>query len=204
MSRTTLVPSEGEKFSSQSDLVRAGRHRQIAGTPQQARDTAGAPKGAPGTPAKARGHGNKSRGWGNRQPSASVTSVAAHAVQRLDGGGSPNARSFGRPKVQSVPPERGPAGGRDGFPPFAESPSGSGAANSSKRDTVFCWRDRHRESKGFFTNERNKKELSSSSLFSSLSLSFPGCVAQMVERSLRMRQVLGSMPSASMREGRRG
>ena len=89
--------------------------------------------------------------------------------------------------------------------PSAESPSGAGAANSSsivargpaKRCDVYrvhgvCWL---RDGGDCF-----------GSLVSFLSFPFfffSGCVAQMVERSLRMRQVLGSMPSASIRERRR-
>jgi hypothetical protein len=119
--------------------------------------------------------------WGYRQPTPSLSCEKARSQFRdwMAVGRRAN-RSLGRPKVQSVPPERGLAGGRGGTNAFAESPSGLGASSSSACAPA----------------TRDDSSMETSLLF------FSGCVAQMVERSLRMRQVLGSMPSASIRGGR--
>ena len=139
---------------------------------------------------ESRGYGNKPRSpWGYRQPTPSLFVKHGRSSETGWRWVAGTLVRFGRPKVQSVPPERGPAGGRGG-PASAESPSGSGAASS------FCVA--RRSAMSFLVGTGSRSSLSPRFL-----LSFAGCVAQMVERSLRMRQVLGSMPSASMRERKR-
>ena len=191
---------------------KARRHRQIAGKPRGV-SFLEAPwaSGTAGSRAErrarhrgeSRGYGNKPRSpWGYRQPTPSLfSSKGTVAVQRLDGGGSPSARSFGRPKVQSVPPERGPAGGRgEGLflpPPLRARRGRVQQVVSTLRVDPRCF---------FCLGDAAENPFSLVSLIFLLLRfsSFAGCVAQMVERSLRMRQVLGSMPSASMRERREG
>jgi hypothetical protein len=124
-----ILPTDERPGSSLAFCKKAGRHRQIAGKPRgvsfsrrhgRAVPPDHAPRGAPGTTAKAAGMVTSREAPGDigSQRRRFYSTRGTVAVQRLDGGGSPNARSFGRPKVQSVPPERGPAGGRgEGFLP---------------------------------------------------------------------------------------
>lgn len=113
------------------------------------------------------------------------------AVQRLDGGGSPK-RSFVSAGLRYSPSP--PRGGRredaEALPPLR-------ARRGRVQQVVSLLRVDLRR----FLVGTGGSRLSHSSRF--FFLSFAGCVAQMVERSLRMRQVLGSMPSASMRERKR-
>ena len=102
---------------------KARRHRQIAGKPRgvltrrhgRAVPPDHAPRGAPGTAAKAAGRvtsceapgdiGSQRRRFFPQEHGRSSETGWRWVAERC---------AFGRPKVQSVPPERGPAGGCGG------------------------------------------------------------------------------------------